>query len=112
MKNILVFLICLTLVFCTPKGPKTYKSSFVGQTKTNLIQAKGIAKEIKVFGNTEAYIYKAKEEYYGKSTLSKEKDISPKKSFIIEHIYYINEKGIVYKYQVWKKKLKKTKNQQ
>ncbi len=105
MKQFFAFFICLPLLFCSPKGPVTYKSSFVGQTKAYLIHAKGVAKTIKVFDNSEAYIYKEREEYYGKKTPS-DTTAKPKRAYITEHIYYINDKGIVYKYQVWKKKVK------
>ena len=67
-----------------------------------------MAKEIKVFDTVEAYIYKTKEAYFGKRTTSKTPDslLIPKKIVEIEHIYYINKKGIIFKYQVWKKKIK------
>lgn len=106
MKKIPILLISFTLLFCTPKGPKTYKSNFVGKTKADLIAAKGVAKEIKIFDNVEAYIYKTREEYFGKITNSKkDKELTPKKVYEIEYIYYINEKGVIYKYQVWKKRV-------
>ncbi len=99
--------ISLTLPFCTPKGPKTYASSFVGKTKAELIAAKGAAKTIKVYDNAEAHIYKVKEEYFGKNaTFTEGKIPIPKKVTVTEHIYYINDKAIVYKYQVWVKKHK------
>lgn len=106
MKYFFTILFSLSLFFCTPKGPQTYSSPFVGKTKNDLILSKGIAKEIKIFDNTEAYIYKVREEYFGKkTTTSKDTKLIPKKVVEIEHIYYINEKGIIYKYQVWKKRI-------
>ena len=107
MKIIILIFISATLLFCSPKGPVTYKSSFVGQSKAYLVSSKGIAKTVKVFDNSEAYIYKEREEYYGKKIQSDENVMMiPKRTSVSEHIYYINEKGIVYKYQVWKKKIK------
>jgi hypothetical protein len=107
MKQILVLLITLPLFYCSEKGPVTYRSSFVGQSKAYLINAKGVAKTVKIFDNSEAHIYKEREEYYGKKVQSDENVMMiPKKTFTTEHIYYVNEKGIVYKYQVWKKKNK------
>lgn len=108
MKILVVLSISFMLLFCTPKGPQTYKSSYVGKTKNELIAAKGIAKTIKIFDKTEAYIYKTREEYFGKKITLDQQDslLVPKKVFEIEHIYYINEQGIIYKYQVWKKRVK------
>jgi hypothetical protein len=107
MKNLLILVFTLPLLFCSPKGPVTYKSSFVGQSKSYLISSKGPATTVKVFDNSEAHIYIEKEEYYGKETYSDDNVMMiPKKINITEHIYYINEKDIVYKYQVWKKRVK------
>ena len=107
MKCFIVFFTLFTLLSCAPKGPKTYYSSFVGKTKSELILAKGNAKTIKVFDKSEAHIYKVREEYFGDNvTFSKNEILIPKRVTITEHIYYINEKGIVYKYQVWNKKHK------
>ena len=108
LKQFILITLALGLVCCTPKGPQDYFSPFIGKTKNDLIIAKGIAKEIKIFDAAEAHIYKNKEAYYGKKTSFKNPDntISPKKVIEIEHIYYINENGIIYKYQVWKKKIK------
>ena len=107
MKQIGVFIILSTLLFCTPKGPQTFNSSYIGKMKSDLIAIKGAPKEIRVFDNAEAYIYKIKEEYYGKKMPSdKTKNLTPKKIYEIEHIYYINAKEYIYKYQVWKKRIK------
>jgi hypothetical protein len=107
MKNLLILVFTLPLLFCSPKGPVTYKSSFVGQSKSYLINSKGLAKTVKVFDNSEAHIYIEKEEYYGKEIYSDDNVMMiPKKINITEHIYYINKKGIVYKYQVWEKRVK------
>jgi len=106
MKRFYIFLLSLCLLFCTPHGPQSFDSPFIGQTKNDLIRAKGMAKEIKIFNNTEAYIYKTKEEYFGKKSLSADALQTPKKIVEIEYIYYINEKGYIYKYQVWKKRIK------
>ena len=57
MKILAVLLISFTLLFCTPKGPQTFSSPYVGKTKDELISSKGIAKTIKIFDKTEAYIY-------------------------------------------------------
>ena len=81
MKQFFTLVLSLSLFFCTPKGPQTYSCPFVGKTKNDLIQSKGVAKEIKIFDNAEAYIYKIKEEYYGKKTLAdKNKKLTPKKN--------------------------------
>ena len=107
MKQIGLIIIATTFLFCTPKGPQTFNSPYIGKTKSDLIAIKGPAKTIKVFDNAEAHIYKTKEEYFGKKvSLEKNEKLTPKKIFDIEHIYYINEKGYIYKYQVWKKKAK------
>ncbi len=106
MKYFLILLFSLSLFFCTPKGPQTYNSPFIGKTKSELIAAKGLAKEIKIFDNSEAYVYKIREEYFGKKTsITEDENLSPKKTIEIEHIYYINDKGLIYKYQVWKKRV-------
>jgi len=107
MKILGILIISFSLIFCTPKGPQTYISPYVGKTKSELIATKGIAKTIKIFDKTEAYIYKTREEYFGKKITLNDQDSSvlPKKVFDIEHIYYINEQGIIYKYQVWKKRI-------
>ena len=108
MKYLLVILITIPLLYCSPKGPVTYKSVFVGQSKADLVFAKGPANTVKVFDNSEAHIYKITEEYFGKKIQSDENVmVIPKKTSVTEHIYYINEKGLIYKYQVWKKKIKK-----
>ena len=102
-----IFLISLCLCFCTPKGPQTFNSPFLGKTKKDLIAAKGIAKEIKVFDNAEAYIYKTREEFFGKKVVPDKNGNPPvpKRVYIVEYIYYINKDGMVYKYQVWKKRI-------
>ncbi|PJA07553.1 MAG: hypothetical protein COX70_06230, partial [Flavobacteriales bacterium CG_4_10_14_0_2_um_filter_32_8] len=96
MKILGILIISFSLIFCTPKGPQTYSSPYVGKTKSELIATKGIAKTIKIFDKTEAYIYKTREEYFGKKITLNDQDSSvlPKKVFDIEHIYYINEQGI------------------
>ncbi|MBI2280470.1 MAG: hypothetical protein HYU68_07250 [Bacteroidetes bacterium] len=100
------YFILITLLFfsCSPKGPITYSSPLVGKTKAQLIKEKGVAKKIKLFENAEAYIYTSVEEYFGKKEITP--GTKPKKKVEIEHIYYINANNIVYKYQVWKKKIK------
>lgn len=101
----LYFILIFVFVFgCSPKGPITYSSPLVGKTKTQLIKEKGVAKKIKIFDNAEAYIYTTVEEYFGKKEITPES--KPKKIVAIEHIYYINANDTVYKYQVWKKKVK------
>ena len=105
MRNFLYFLFVLAFSFCTPKGPQTFSSPFIGKTKAELILSKGSPTQIKIYDKSEVYIYKTKEEYYGKKQpISKNGEIvKPKKTSIIEYIYYINDKEIIYKYQVWKK---------
>jgi hypothetical protein len=105
MKQFITLIFSLSLLFCSPKGPQTFDSHFIGKTKNDLIFAKGPASNIKIFDTSEAYIYKIKEEYFGKKTTSGgNKNLKPKKIIEIEHIYYINKKGFIYKYQIWKKK--------
>ena len=104
MKYFYFLLITLLFFSCSPKGPITYSSPLVGKTKTQLIKEKGVAKKIKLFENAEAYIYTTVEEYYGNKTITPE--TKPKKVVEIEHIYYIDANNVVYKYQVWKKKIK------
>lgn len=98
-------LLLFALSFCTPKGPQTYDSNFIGKTKSDLISSKGPAHRIKVFDESEAYIYIKKEDYYGKK-IKQPLPEQPKKSFQIEYIYYINHDDVIYKYQIWKKRIK------
>ncbi len=106
MRYFVLFLIVSSLLFCTPKGPQTFSSPFIGKKKSDLIAIKGVAKKIKVFDKSEAYIYVTREEYFGKKqTLKEGAALVPKKVYEIESIYYINEKGYIYKYQVWKKRI-------
>ena len=104
MKIIYFILITYVICSCSPIGPITYSSPIVGKTKTQLISEKGVAKKIKLFENAEAYIYTTREEYFGKKEITPY--MQPKKIVEIEHIYYIDSNNVVYKYQVWKKKLK------
>jgi len=106
MKQFAILMFLLSILCCSPKGPQTFDSPFIGKTKSDLIAIKGLAKKIKIFDKSEAHIYITKEEYFGKTTTSNNKELTPKKTVEIEHIYYINEKGYIYKYQVWKKKIK------
>jgi len=102
--SILVFII----FGCTPKGPQTFDSPYVGKSREELIVAKGAANEVKIYDNAEVFIYKTKEEYYGKKPpVDKDGNIrKPKEIVVIEYIYYINNDGKVYKYQVWRKRYK------
>lgn len=93
------------LFSCSPKGPQTYTSQLVGKTKNQLIAEKGVAKKIKIYKDSEIYIYTVREAYYGKQNPEVDKNVKPNKIVDIEHIYYINAEGIVYKYQVWEKKV-------
>jgi hypothetical protein len=107
MKTLWQLLIPFLIFSCTPKGPQTFSSPFIGKSKQELISSKGIPSEIKNFGDTYAYIYKSKEEYFGNiknNTISD--SLQPKKTISIEYIYYINNQNIVYKYQIWKKEIK------
>lgn len=89
---------------CQPKGPITFDSPFIGKSKNELVKAKGEPSKIQNFGSSIAYIYTRKEEYYGKVNNIKKKE--PKSIYSIEYIYYIDSKQVVYKYQVWKKRIK------
>lgn len=106
MKTHIVAIFLLLLIGCTPKGPQTFESPFVGKTREELILAKGTANEVKIYDNAEVFIYKTKEEYYGKKPpIDKNGNPrKPKEIVVIEYIYYINNDGMVYKYQVWRKK--------
>lgn len=105
MKLMPLILFAFVLFSCFPKGPKTYTSQLVGKTKNQLISAKGVAKKIKIYKDSEVYIYTVREAYYGKKNPEIDQSVKPKKVVDIEHIYYINAEGIVYKYQVWEKKV-------
>ena len=106
MKRFGLIFIITTFLFCTPKGPQTFNSPYIGKKKSDLIAIKGVAKQIKIFDKSEAYIYKVKEEYFGKKLPSVDDTTAiPKRVYEIEHIYYINGKGYIYKYQVWKKRI-------
>lgn len=107
MKILWLLVLLLVFISCTPKGPQTFSSPFIGKTTQELTFEKGSPTEIKNFGDTHAYIYKVKEEYFGnikKDTISN--SLQPKKTISIEYIYYINNQNIVYKYQIWKKEIK------
>ena len=111
MKVTVFFILGFIIFSCTPKGPQTFDSPYVGKSREELIVAKGAANEVKIYDNVEVFIYKTKEEYYGKK-LPVDKDGTarkPKKIVVIEYIYYINNDGKVYKYQVWRKNLKTNK---
>ena len=105
MRFIFFILIFVSVLACSPEGPVTYASPLVGKSKLQLIKEKGTAQKIKVFENAEAYIYVVKEAYFGKNKVVTA-DTKPKQVVEIEHIYYIDNKNMVYKYQVWKKKIK------
>ena len=104
MKYLFIIVLSLFIFSCSPKGPQTYSSPFVGKSKNQLIKEKGIAKKIKVYSDYEIYIYTVKEEYFGNRNPEVNPNIKPTKVFDIEHIYYIDSTQTVYKYQVWKKK--------
>lgn len=104
MKHFCLILVVLFTFSCSPKGPITYSSPLVGKTKAQLIKEKGVAKKVKIFENSEAYIYTVREEYFGKKVITP--GMKPKKTVDIEHIYYIDANNVVYKYQVWKKTVK------
>jgi hypothetical protein len=105
MKCFSTFILFIFIFSCSPKGPQTYSSPFVGKSKNQLIAEKGIAKTIKVYADYEIYIYTIREEYFGEKNPEINKSTTPKKVFDIEHIYYIDSSQTVYKYQVWKKKV-------
>ncbi len=107
MKWLSLLFLCTSLSFCSPKGPQTFNNPFVGKSKQELIDSKGLAKDIRTSGTNEIHIYKTYEGYYGKKEkLNKNQQPILKKKYIIEYIYYINKEGLVYKYQVWRKKVK------
>ena len=105
MKLLFSFIFIAFLIGCSPKGPQTYSSPLVGKSKNHLISAKGVAQKIKIYQDSEIYIYTTKEEYFGNKNPETDKNAKPGKVFDIEHIYYINADQTVYKYQVWKKKV-------
>lgn len=107
MRAAALFILITIIISCTPKGPQTFKSPFVGKSREELIVAKGAANEVKIYDNAEVFIYKTKEEYYGKKPpVDKDGNVrKPKEIIVIEYIYYINNDGMVYKYQVWRKKI-------
>lgn len=97
--------ILAVIIACSPVGPVTYTSPLVGKSKVQLVKEKGAAQKIKVFDNAEAYIYVVREAYFGKTKVVTP-ETKPKQMVEIEHIYYIDANNMVYKYQVWKKKIK------
>ena len=105
MKYFAIFILAVFFFSCSPKGPQTYLSPFVGKHKNQLIAEKGIAKTIKVYADYEIYIYSIREEYYGDKNPEINSNLNPINVFDIEHIYYIDSTETVYKYQVWKKKV-------
>lgn len=108
MRLAVLFILTTIIYSCTPKGPQTFDSPYVGKSREELILAKGVANEVKIYDNAEVFIYKTKEEYYGKKPpVDKEGNLrKPKEIVVIEYIYYINEEEKVYKYQVWRKRYK------
>lgn len=111
MKLAVLSILLFIIYSCTPKGPQTFDSPYIGKSREELIVAKGVANEIKIYDNSEVFIYKTKEEYYGKKPpVDKDGNIrKPKELVVIEYIYYINNDGKVYKYQVWRKRYKTNK---
>ncbi len=105
MRLFFFILIFVATIACSPEGPITYTSPLVGKSKVQLVKEKGTAQKIKVFENSEAYIYVVKEAYFGKNK-EVTAETKPKQVVEIEHIYYIDANNMVYKYQVWKKKIK------
>jgi hypothetical protein len=105
MKYFATFILFVVILSCSPKGPQTYSSQFIGKSKNQLIAEKGIAKTIKVYADYEIYIYTIREEYFGDKNPEINSNIKPTKVFDIEHIYYIDTTQTIYKYQVWKKKV-------
>ena len=101
---IIILFSSFLLFQCQPKGPISFPSKFIGENKSYLLQSKGNPSVIKRFDNQTAFIYTSKEEYFGKK--KDVKNATPKKTYIIEYIYYIDNSDIVYKYQVWKKRQK------
>lgn len=108
MRLAVLFILTTIIYSCTPKGPQTFDSPYVGKSREELILAKGVANEVKIYDNDEVFIYKTKEEYYGKKPpVDKDGNLrKPKEIVVIEYIYYINEEEKVYKYQVWRKRYK------
>ncbi len=90
---------------CTPKGPQTFESNLIGKSKEVLLKEKGPASRIKLFDSSEAYIFIKTEHYFGKNPKTPLPE-TPKRIYQTEFIYYINDQGIVYKYQIWKKRVK------
>lgn len=109
MRKIGLILVFFSLIYCSPKGPVTYSSPLVGKTKSDLIKEKGTAQKVKIFGSDEALIYVVREAYFGRIKEIKP-ETKPKQIVEIEHIYYVNSLGKIYKYQVWKKKIKSIQN--
>lgn len=103
IKDFLGYLFVVLLLACAPKGPVTFESPWVGKSLNNLISQKGEPSEIKLIEGKKVVIYRRIEEVYGKNY--KEGD-QPKCKYVIENIFYVNEKENIYKYQVWKKKQK------
>lgn len=102
-KTILLSLIISYLIACTPKGPQTFSSPFVGKSKTELIKALGQPNKVAFVSGNEILIYIIKEDYFGKKP--PKPNIAPKKRFEIEKIYYLDKAFKVYKYQVWRKRI-------
>ncbi|MCO6499983.1 MAG: hypothetical protein J5I47_06345 [Vicingus serpentipes] len=105
MKWSIIIILVSLLAFCSPKGPQTFSHPFVGKTKQDLIISKGNASEIRVYGENEAHIYKKREEYFGKKPAIEDADKAPKRVYSIEDIYYINQEGVIYKYQFWRRRV-------
>jgi len=105
MKWSVFFLLFSLLTFCSPKGPQTLSHPFVGKTKQDLIARRGIAQEIRIYGDNEAHIYKKREEYFGKKNTLDDANRPPKKIFSVEDIFYINNKEVIYKYQFWRRRV-------
>ncbi len=106
MKKVSFFFLITLLLACSPKGPQTFDNPYVGKTKSEIISTRGKPAEIKVYDDVEVYIYKRREECFRKAPSSdKEKDLTPYRVYSIEQIYYVNSDDVIYKYQVWRKRI-------
>lgn len=102
---IFILAISFGMLCCTPKGPQTFESTYIGKNEAYLLKMKGAPEHVKNFSDSKAYIYITKEDYFGKNPKNLDPQAEPKKRFEIEYIYYINKEGVIYKYQVWRKKV-------
>ncbi|HCQ29167.1 MAG TPA: hypothetical protein DIU39_02700 [Flavobacteriales bacterium] len=104
LRNLFFYsLISLVIISCTPK-PVAFDSPWLGKNVTALYKSLGEPDRKEKISEGEKWIYVQKIAYFGKKPPKENQP--PKFFYIIERIFSINKKGIVFKYEVFKYKEK------